>query len=836
VARRERRRHRTCVQQIGRYQVLEEIARGGMGVVYKARSPSDDAPVAIKVMLGAGFSNPTSRKRFEREAEALSRVQHPNVVRILGSDVTPSGEPYMVMELVEGSSLQRRLDHQGPLDPDGAAEALVALCEAVAACHRAGVLHRDLKPDNVLVTRDGVLKLTDFGLVRDTDPSMSRTQLSKEGDLLGTPGFWAPEQAFGQIDAIGPATDVYGLGGTLFALLTGRPPHEAESLVQILAATQESKPAPSSLAPGVPGWLDAVAARALAVEPRARYPDAAAMAEALAAGRARARAAPGAPIARVGVGVAALVLTGALLLSARSWPTSPAGPGDGQPEAGTAPGPASGPDAEALVARSMVLYREGDLSGAIELLDDALRMRPDHAAAYRTRARVCEDLGDWGRAVEDYTEAIRCDPDDALAFGNRGSVRLALGDPQGALEDFSKAIGLRPDLVDAHHNRARLRAELGDPQGALEDCNQALRLQPDHAGAYLTRGLTRAKLGDAQGAVDDYTEAIRARPDFALAYCNRSRVRSRLGDHEGAMADAEEAIRVQPDYAEAHARRGLLRERGGDSRGAITAYTEAIRLDPDLAMAYYNRGLAWARLGEWQRQLDDCNETLRLLPDSADAYVARANARGRLGDTKGALADCDQALRLEPDDVTAWINRGLAQAELRRYDESIEDLQRALQLEPQNRVALSSLQKVRQVSGERDAREEAARKARAEEAFARGRALVVRGGFDLAVEAFSEALELWPGFALAWVERGAARWNLAEHDQAMEDYDEAIGLDADCTKAYWHRGYARFYLGELAGAVADFERVLELDPGDESARRNLEQARRQLAADQSQGD
>ncbi len=270
-----------------RFEILGEIGRGGGGVVYRAQDRASGRPVAIKIMLGA--PSEVTRKRFTREALALARVRHPNVVTVFDQALTPKGEPFTVMELVEGESLQQVLKRDGKLPIKRAVEITIQLCEAVAACHRAGVLHRDLKPDNVLIAKDGALKLTDFGLVRDVEPSMSRTQLSVAGQFLGTPGYWAPEQAEGKLAAIGVQTDVYGLGATLFALLTGQAPQEGESLVEILCAARETKPAPSSSNSAVPSWLDAVVARALALEPSDRFSDPSELSAALAAAKKPAR-------------------------------------------------------------------------------------------------------------------------------------------------------------------------------------------------------------------------------------------------------------------------------------------------------------------------------------------------------------------------------------------------------------------------------------------------------------------------------------------------------------------------------------------------------------------
>jgi hypothetical protein len=323
------------VKTVGRYQVLEEIGRGGMGVVYRALDPTTHSQVAVKVLLGDVGRGDVAARRLRREAEALARVEHPGVVRLIEQGEVTAGVPYVAMSWVEGESLQRELDRVGTLTVADAVGVGVQVCDALRASHAAGVLHRDLKPDNVLRAADGHLVLIDFGLARDTDPSLSRSALSVQGMFLGTPGYWSPEQARGDLDAIDARTDVFGVGATLFALLTGRVPHTGDSLVETLQDAARPKPPPSSLNPAVPPWLDRLVLEALAVDPAERFADcnqllaaleAGAGAKAPAASR-RARALAGGFLA-LGAGVAALLL-------ARTPPGS--APSTGSPRATRSP-------------------------------------------------------------------------------------------------------------------------------------------------------------------------------------------------------------------------------------------------------------------------------------------------------------------------------------------------------------------------------------------------------------------------------------------------------------------------------------------------------------------
>src|SRR3954447_24367795 len=206
------------------YEVLEVVGRGGMGVVYRARHVRLDRPVALKMLLTGAHAGRESRERFLREARVGADLRHPNIVQVhdMGDQ---DGLPYFTMEFVEGGDLAQKLAGT-PQPPRQAAELLATLAAAVQAAHRNWIVHRDLKPANVLLTADGTPKISDFGLARRLD---GEADLTRTGIALGTPSYMAPEQAGGNPDAVGPATDVHALGAILYELLTGRPPFKSES-------------------------------------------------------------------------------------------------------------------------------------------------------------------------------------------------------------------------------------------------------------------------------------------------------------------------------------------------------------------------------------------------------------------------------------------------------------------------------------------------------------------------------------------------------------------------------------------------------------------------------
>jgi serine/threonine protein kinase len=223
------------------YEILGELGRGGMGVVYQARHLALKRTVALKMILAGGHAGADQMARFRIEAEAVARLQHPNIVQIheVGE---ADGHPYCALEFVEGGSLAQKL-HRQPLPVAAAARLVETLARAVQLAHSRNVVHRDLKPANVLLTADGTPKVTDFGLARQLDSDHGHTQ---SGAILGTPSYMAPEQAEGRTHDTGPAADVYALGAILYECLAGRPPFVGQTLLQTLEQVRTQEPPPPS--------------------------------------------------------------------------------------------------------------------------------------------------------------------------------------------------------------------------------------------------------------------------------------------------------------------------------------------------------------------------------------------------------------------------------------------------------------------------------------------------------------------------------------------------------------------------------------------------------------
>lgn len=256
------------VRYFGDYELIREIARGGMGVVYEARQVNLNRVVALKMILAGRLASESDVRRFYAEAESAASLEHPGIVSIfeIGEH---EGQHYFSMAYVEGQSLADRL-REGPLATEPAARLAKQIGDAVASAHRQGVIHRDIKPANVLIDREGNAKISDFGLAKRTvDPTGG---LTATGQILGTPGYMAPEQASGRPKLAGELADIYSLGATLYAMLTGRPPFLADNPLDTLRLARHGHLVkPRILNPKVSRDLEAIVLKALARHPQDRF-------------------------------------------------------------------------------------------------------------------------------------------------------------------------------------------------------------------------------------------------------------------------------------------------------------------------------------------------------------------------------------------------------------------------------------------------------------------------------------------------------------------------------------------------------------------------------------
>ena len=262
----------------GDYEIIQEIARGGMGVVYKARQVSLNRTVALKKILSGQLAGEEDLKRFQIEAAASAQLDHVGIVPVYDFGQV-DGQYYFSMGFIEGDDLAERI-RERPLEAEAAAQMMIKISQAVGYANDRGVIHRDLKPSNVLLDAQNEPKVTDFGVAKQQG---NDSEMTAQGQILGTPSYMPPEQAAGQGDAVDQRSDVYSLGAILYALLTGRPPFQAATAMETMIQVLDQEPVPiSQLNSTIPRDLETICLKCLQKDPARRYASAEALAEDLA--------------------------------------------------------------------------------------------------------------------------------------------------------------------------------------------------------------------------------------------------------------------------------------------------------------------------------------------------------------------------------------------------------------------------------------------------------------------------------------------------------------------------------------------------------------------------
>ena len=833
--------------RLGGYRVVREVARGGMGIVYEAHALGLDRRVALKVLRGDPDQEDLAR--FLREARAAARLRHAGIVGVheVGED---AGVHFIAMDFVQGPSLKARIQGEGPLPPPEAARIALRVAEALQHAHEHGVLHRDVKPHNVLLDElsGGQAVLGDFGLAKEVDRGDG---LTHTGAAMGTPAYMAPEQVEGRpADA---RTDVWGLGVTLYEMLAACPPFRATTPVGMAQAVLRDDPAPPSRwRAGIPLDLETVCLKCLEKEPARRYRSAGELAHDLrrfladepvsarraGAGQRLRRWVRRQRVALISAGLALGVGAGALLVREHVERTRAREAAE-----------ARRADVERLLerARSQGLSSEEARTGAVfqlaRLLDaPALErlcaelegvtgeLRAAELAVYQAaaepdaqeRARGEEALLGLEAALAArhpgetlpreepqrglVEAAARRLEERARRSGAAGAREAGAPAPPSALELVARAqtqrLGRRADV-------ARLccevlaRAEEGQRAGPALAAYLAAEADPSRAAA---AAVALAHLGDEE----------QLRP--VLASLDRFDARGPFsGPVKRALAARERGPAGDQGDLRALLVRGELRQVAHDWRGAREAYDEALALDPRCAEAWRRRGEARLRLRDETGALADSDHALELAPKDPLAWVARASVRIALKDLDGALADATQAVELAPHQARVWRARAHVRSERKDREGALADATRAVELDPRDALSWALRGEARHELKDPGALADLERALELEPGHPgawrlRARIRMEQGDLAAALADYHRALELDPTNVSAWVNRGAVRIKLGDHVGAQGDLTRAIELDPENAEAWDNRARSRYLQGDMPAAVSDATRALELRP------------------------
>jgi serine/threonine protein kinase len=638
--------------QIPGYEILGELGRGGVGVVYKARQVALNRIVALK-LIRSSEARQRDLQRFQGEAEAAAALQHPHVAQIYETG-RHEGRPYIALEYCGGGSLTGQIRRQ-LMSPRAAAEAVVTIARAVQAAHDLGILHRDLKPDNILIASDGSLKVTDFGLAKRFDPGsgVAGPGITHAGTILGTPSYMAPEQAEGNSSRL---SDIYALGAILYECLTGRPPFRgANSIDTILAVTSEEPVAPSKLVKA-PAELEAICLKCLEKKPERRYPTAGDLADDLQRfldGRPTV-AKPltpwerGVKWARRRPALAGLIATGCVSLVLLSI----------------------------LSVGLFQLYRRAEqarssatesLRVAFAAVDDLLDQEdlPGAGDPEVQRQAMLESVGKsldrLGRYEGNSPELVAR---AAKAYLRRGRLYVDVGKLDDAAAEYAKAVGLCREKLTDEPGSLAWRRELGTALNRLGGVHdRAGRVAEATADFEESESVRRALAADTAAADDEH--------DLAVTLFNRAGLDSdQPGRHDDALRRFDEAGTILRGLVKAHPESAKYKNSLAQTRFNLGRFLSQRPVRSDDAIAEVDAARAlWQSLADefplstlYQTKLATATTEL------ARQYQVRGDAAAAREFSTAALASWREVVRRHPKVTTFQGLLGISAAHLGQID------------------------------------------------------------------------------------------------------------------------------------------------------------------------
>lgn len=805
------------------YELVSEIGRGGMGIVYRAHQPKLGRQVAIKVLPALmGAVRPDAMARFRREAELAAGLDHTNIISIHDYGEA-NGTLYYTMQLIRGRSLRDLLDemvessavdcvvgasddasesrsgHAGKAYYRRVAHWIAEVADALQYAHEHGVIHRDIKPSNLLLAEDGRLMISDFGLARPAGaPTLTATRA-----LLGTCRYMAPEHFEGDVSAIDHLADIYALGATLYELLALHPMFAAPDERQIIHQIGSREPVPPHrLVRTVPRELETICLKAVAKKRGDRYQTAGTFADDLrrwlldlpVAARRRSLVSRGLRLVQrhrlpAALGLAALLFAGA---SAVLWMKY------GSASRATAHAVARTEDAEqreaehraeALVLEAQGMIDDERFADAIELADAALEVNPASTGAVHAKAVALARSGRRGAARGVLRASVARVADD---WRSRYLLGLYLH------------TGHEPEDGHGHEHAAddEVRALLVEVERAVPGSAEALCLascvEPEHARA--------VELLDAALALDPLlTEAMQEKA-VRLGYMDRN---------ADALAVLDAALLAGHGGSRIHGLRGIVlceMERWDE---AIDALTAAIERNPANVHWWYDRAVAFSYLRRFEEAIDDATRAIEIDPAYAFSYVARGRSLAGLGRAAEALADYDLAAELDDSNPDVFSERGLLHWMAGRYDLSLADANRVIALEPDaTRGYQRRAQTYLKLEQWDDALADLERCERLDpDDFAtqtvRGGVLFNAGRYQEAAVAFRRGQELRPDFFGNYHFHALSLMRAGRCEAAIAPLTSWIALAANGELALMRRGMVYESLGQYDLALADYAAAAE---------------------------
>ena len=796
-----------------KYLVGKVLGHGGFGVTYMALDLSLALRVCLKEYFPASLATRSAPQNlyvqvfsgeagelydlglrsFLREAQILARFEdHPGIMSVRDY-FEANGTAYMVTSYFNGITLKTYLEQKGGSIPFPLAlKILMPVMDSLRSVHSAGLLHRDISPENIYLTDDGQVKLLDFGAA-----TRMETPYEDSISVVVKPGY-APEEQYRSGGELGPWSDVYGVAATLYRAITGIVPPDALDRLH-----QDSLKLPSDLGVQIPKHAESALTKALAVNSRDRFQDIYSFQRALMEERPqRVQAEGDRPGPRKSrrrtrpLAIVALVFACGTLYFL--WSDSP----------------------DRLYREGKSLYERGSYERALEYLFEAkgkaggdLLRRIDLAAAeiLLRLNRPEEAIGELKKIVEEepgsaegwsllgdaysaisrpeeayraYMNACRASPEDAALWLKAGEMAEGLGRENEALEAYENALLYDDGPPELWSKVGVLYESSGRFDKAAQAYRKAADLAPDDAEAWRRLGFALMNASDFEGASEALSHLTDLAPTDADAWTTLGEALRASGDKEGAIRAFRIGARLSPERADVWGKLGVVLLEVGRYSEATEAFLRATTLSLADGQYWYQLGFSYMASGTPQSAIEPLQRAVELRPDRARWWQLLGEALVKSGRYDEAIAALEKAVKTDQDDVEGWLALGGAYLKQSRFEEALESFRRAEGLSPWDYRAL----------------------------LGRGRSLLSQGHLEDASGALREAARLAPNEAEPWVGIGELYMKLNQYDRAVESLKRAIKLEPDDDTAWKLLGQAYYLWGQYDGAIEAYSALVEKMP------------------------
>lgn len=840
-------------KQLGRYQILGELGRGGMGAVYKAYHPQLQQIFALKVMLVGESASEKMLSRFHREIQTMAKMKHPGILQIVDSG-QEGGQHYFAMEYVEGTTLAQYRKQRLPLRKS--VSIIQKVLEALDYAHQQKIVHRDLKPENIFLTQEELPKIGDFGLAKDLASSAEEQRITRTGAILGTANYMAPEQARGEIQKIDARTDIYSVGVCLYELLTGRCPHQAPNLTQLLYQISQREPLPPSFFnPAIHRDLDTILLKALEKTRAKRYSSAKAFAEDLRCFL------EGYPIHAKPANRTERLL---------KW---------------------SRRHRYQVLFFLVFLFVFAGTVGIFWLS----RFRASHqqmekwyqeAIQSQQRAEQVHEDTFWATsqktkhlfyALNTLNQGLKTHKNSRPLQQKKWEIgttliQIACREKSYILADYL-ASEMQSLLLFSANERNALFEQIQTQQTQQAQFHQKQfeqwlkRLQQKHSPAVLKDAIFAIiKMPEPEIFEQLQTQAEKAQQYFLqegtlfqeesfLFYEAIIKTLGRLGNKRAgkilweSLRKVKNQMAVVPVGARSYAKTQYMiwlaqaiadlklkeyTEAFGEIRFEMAqdslfwkrtqrAYRKLLQLQPqqknesEKAPTSQKAFLLFA-VEDFDSAIQELDRLIRLNPKDSDTYRNRGLAKRSKGDYSGAIQDYNRSLALNPESVATYNDRALCKKDLEDWDGALADFNQVLQLDAHfikgynNRGNLKRLQKDYQGAIHDFNRAIQLNAEYMEAYYNRGITFAELGDLAKAISDYQKTLHLNPQHFEAYNARGNALADLGKLQEALQDYEACLALNPRYAEAYNNRGLARHELQDYQGAIHDFTEALQLAP------------------------